>query len=75
MIPSRYAHIAFSIIVSGVMSLLVSGVATFRAMGWFETFIGTWLASWLNAWAIAFPTLFLVGPLARRIVAKFTRPE
>jgi len=32
MIPARYGPALFSLILSGVMSFLVSGVSTFRAM-------------------------------------------
>lgn len=75
MISPKYAPILAALILSGVMSCLVSGIATFRALGPVEGFVGLWMIAWLNAWAVAFPTLMLVGPVARRLVARITRDE
>ena len=39
MIPARYGPILFGAILSGLMSLLVSGISTFRVTGWGTTFL------------------------------------
>ncbi|MBF9035441.1 DUF2798 domain-containing protein [Rhodobacterales bacterium HKCCE2091] len=75
MIPARFAHILFALILSGLMSCLVSGLATWRALGVVEGFPALWLWSWLNSWAVAFPAVLVVAPLTRRIVALLTRPD
>jgi hypothetical protein len=75
MIPARFAPIAFGFILSGLMSLLVSGIATFRAVGLPFDFVALWLTAWLSSWAVAFPAVLLVAPLARRLVARLTRPD
>ncbi|OWY11040.1 hypothetical protein B6V74_03190 [Thioclava sp. F42-5] len=67
MIPARYAHFVFSLILSGIMSCLVSGVATYRATGLVEDFPALWAASWLSSWMFAYPSVLLVAPLARRV--------
>ena len=72
MIPHRFAPALFGLILSGLMSLLVSGVSTLRAVGWADHFLGLWLGNWLTAWAIAFPVVLVVAPLTRRIVARLT---
>ena len=36
MIPRKYAPVLFGLVLSGLMSLLVSGIATFRATGLVE---------------------------------------
>lgn len=74
MIPARYAPLLFAFILSGVMSLLVSGVATLRALGLVEGIIGLWITAWLPSWSVAFPTAFIVAPIARRLVARMTTP-
>ncbi|SFJ40664.1 DUF2798 domain-containing protein [Jannaschia pohangensis] len=74
MIPARFAPVLFGLILSGLMSLLVSGVATFRALGLIDGFIGLWLGAWLAAWAIAFPAVLIVAPITRRLVARLTAP-
>jgi Protein of unknown function (DUF2798) len=73
MIPPKFAPILFGLILSGLMSLIVSGLSTFRALGPVEGFPGLWLGNWAVSWAIAFPTVLVVAPLTRRIVARLTR--
>ncbi len=58
----------FGLILSGTMSLLVSGIATFRATGLAANFAGLWTSAWLTAWLIAFPVVLVVAPLARQAV-------
>lgn len=72
MIPARLAPIVVGLLVSGMMSLLVSGLATWRALGFVDGFAALWLWTWLNAWAVAFPTLLVVAPVVRRFVARHT---
>ena len=42
MIPARYAPIVFGLILSGLMSLIVSGIATLRAVGLAPDVFGLW---------------------------------
>ena len=70
MIPARFAPILFGFILSGLMSLMVSGLSTFRALGLVDGFAGVWLGNWAVSWAIAFPVVLVVAPISRRIVAK-----
>jgi hypothetical protein len=71
--PPRFAPFLFGLLLSGMMSFLVSGVATFRALGAVDGFLGFWVAAWLPSWAVAFPTVLVAAPLVRRIVAALTR--
>jgi Protein of unknown function (DUF2798) len=66
---SKYAPILFGLILSGMMSLIVSGISTGRAVGISEMFFGLWVRNWLVSWAIAFPTVLFVAPFTRRLVA------
>ena len=70
MIPARFAPILFGFILSGLMSLMVSGLSTFRALGLVDGFAGVWLGNWAVSWGIAFPVVLVVAPITRRIVAK-----
>ncbi|MEM9247506.1 MAG: DUF2798 domain-containing protein [Pseudomonadota bacterium] len=72
MIPHRFAHVAFALIVSGLMSCMVSGISTFRTLGMVDGFVGLWLTNWPFSWAVAFPTILVVAPCARRIVGACT---
>ena len=71
MIPARLAPIVVALIVSGGMSFLVSGLATWRAIGMPSDFLGTWITSWLFAWAIAFPALMVLRPIVSKIVMRW----
>ena len=74
MIPQNYAPILFGFILSGLMSCMVSGVATLRALGLSADFGVNWMTSWLASWALAFPAVLIVAPITRRLVARLTRP-
>jgi len=75
MIPARLAPVVFGFILSGLMSLIVSAIATMRAAPLDNAFIGLWLGSWISAWMIAFPTVLVVAPLTRKLVAKLVKSE
>lgn len=75
MIPRKFEPVLFGLILSGLMSLLVSGIATLRAAGLGPGFLPLWLTSWLTAWLFAFPAVLLVAPLARRVVRSLLVPE
>ena len=68
MIPQKFAPALFGLILSGLMSLLVAGISTYRAVGLGEDFFGLWASAWLTAWLIAFPVVLVVAPLTRRLV-------
>ena len=74
MIPARFAPILFGFILSGLMSCIVSGIATARALGLDGQFPAHWGVAWLTSWAVAFPSVLVMAPLARRLVAALTAP-
>lgn len=73
-LPPRFAPALFALVLSGVMSLLVSGIATVRAVGLADPFLNTWVTSWLFAWAVAFPCVFVLAPMVRRLVERLVEP-
>ena len=56
------------LILTGIMTLVVSGISTVRALGLGEGVFGGWMAAWIISWIIAFPTMLLSLPLVRGIV-------
>lgn len=68
MIPKKFAPMLFGFLLSGMMSLLVSGISTWRSIGLAPGFATTWAGAWLMAWLIAFPAVLLAAPLTRRWV-------
>lgn len=75
MFPSKFAPIAFGFVLSALMSLLVSGIATLRTAGLIDGFVALWMGAWLPSWVIAFPVVLVVAPVARRIVANLVKRE
>ncbi len=75
MIPRKFAPVLFGLMLSGLMSLLVAGISTFRISGWGSEFVGLWTGAWLTAWLIAFPVVLVVAPIARKAVERFTASQ
>lgn len=69
MLPQNFAPALFGLILSGLMSLLVSGIATYRAAGFGADYFALWTGAWLTAWLVAFPAVLVVAPVARRTAA------
>ena len=72
MLPHRFAPLLFGLILSGLMSLLVSGISIVRATGLGHGFAGAWASAWLTAWLFAFPVVLVIAPIARVAVARLT---
>ena len=70
MISVRYLHQVQAALLSGFMSFIMSGAITFINLGLVKEFIGIWFHAWLVAYAIAFPTILLVFPFARKLAMK-----
>ena len=55
MIPKKYGPILFSLILSGLMSLLVSGIATFRAAGLVDGVFSSYAGRAIHAESSRYP--------------------
>ena len=68
-LPARYAGVVMPFFLSILMTFVVSGISTVKALGPTAEFLRTWPGSWVLSWLVAFPTLLLVMPLVRRLLA------
>lgn len=68
-LPARYGALVTPLILSGLMTLIVSGISTLRVLGPTPAFLQSWPSAWGLSWLIAFPVLLLALPLARRLTA------
>ena len=68
-LPARYAAIVMPLLLSIFMSCIVAGIATLRSMGFTEGLLRMWMSAWGVSWLVAFPSLLVVLPVVRRIVA------
>ncbi|OGE88325.1 MAG: hypothetical protein A3J07_00845 [Candidatus Doudnabacteria bacterium RIFCSPLOWO2_02_FULL_49_13] len=50
------------------MSLLVTGVATWRNLGFVDDFVARWLHAWYVSFAISLPMGIVIGRIAHKIV-------
>lgn len=75
MIPRRFGPALFGLILSGLMSLVVAGISTFRATGLVPGYMAMWTQAWLTAWVFAFPIVLVAAPIVRRAVQHLVRSE
>jgi hypothetical protein len=68
MIPNRFAPLLFGFLLSMIMSAIISGVSTISALGLSPELPKIWFHAWYSSWLIAFPSVLIVAPIARRIV-------
>lgn len=73
-IPTRFAPLLFSAMLSAIMVAIVSGYVLFTTQGMHPDLLAQWGRSCLRTWPIAFPTVFVVAPLVRRAVTRLTAP-
>ncbi|MEO6298234.1 MAG: DUF2798 domain-containing protein [Paracoccaceae bacterium] len=66
--PAKFAPALFGLILSGLMSFTVSGIATLRNAGPVDGFFDLWVGAWLPSWLFAFPVVLIVAPITRRLV-------
>jgi Protein of unknown function (DUF2798) len=70
-LPAKYNVVAMPFVLSTMMSFIISGVSTLRALGFIEGFFLKWMNAWGISWLVAFPTVLALLPLVRKIVAMF----
>jgi hypothetical protein len=70
-LPARFNTVAMPFVLSIFMSCIVSFISTMRVNGLADFSTGVWMQSWGLSWLVAFPALFLVLPIVRRIVGMF----
>jgi hypothetical protein len=71
-IPARFAPLVFSALLSAIMVCIVSGFVLTTTHGLHSGLAMQWLRSCATTWPIAFPTVAVVAPLVRNIVARLT---
>ena len=69
-LPKRFESFAFGLLLSGMMSFIVSGLATAMTIGISPELPLHWLRAWLASWLIAFPAVLVVAPFVRRILGR-----
>jgi len=73
-LPAQFELPLFALLLSGLMSFIVSGVALVRNLGALPEW-AAWINAWLSSWLVAFPAVILIAPLVRKIVARWVMPK
>jgi Protein of unknown function (DUF2798) len=71
-ISSRYSNVLFGGLLSVIMVTIISGTVTYINQGYDAAFFGRWFRGFATAWPVAFPTVLVVAPFVRRVVARIT---
>jgi hypothetical protein len=71
-IPKKYSAILFAFLMSLLMALLISGVLTAVFVGISHEFFSHWMNAFIHTWPIAFPAIFTIAPIVRKMVAALT---
>ena len=71
-IPARYSNLLFGGLLSIIMVTIISGTVVLINQGFDSEFFARWFRGFITAWPIAFPTVLVVAPFVRRVVAKIT---
>ena len=74
-LPAAYNRFALPLGTSFFMTFLVSGVATYLAIGPVDGMFSRWMTSWMIAWAIACPTMYFMMPVVRRCLARIIEED
>ena len=72
-LPPKTAPIVFGLLVSGMMTFIVSGIATFNAIGLNEALVSKWATAWITSWIVAFPIILFVAPTVNWLVQRITK--
>jgi hypothetical protein len=71
-IPARYSNVLFGGMLSVIMVSIISGTVVLINQGYGPEFFMRWFRGFITAWPIAFPTVLVVAPFVRRVVARIT---
>lgn len=71
-IPARYSNLLFGGMLSVIMVTIISGAVVFINQGYNEEFFTHWFKGFITAWPVAFPSVLVVAPFVRRVVARIT---
>jgi hypothetical protein len=80
-IPKRFTSLLFPFLLSGFMTLLITGISITRVLGVNtilqapSSFFQTWMKAYISAWLVAYPILLLAIPVVHRIVNWLTTDE
>ena len=73
-IPYKFTPVVFAFLMSMLMAFIMSALLTLVNLGPVPDFLAKWMGAFPIAWICAFPTVLVVSPIVRRLVAHFVEP-
>jgi len=73
MINKKYEFILFSFLMAAFMAGFMSFIVTLINIGFVDGILWFWLEAYWKAFLVAFPTIFVVVPQVRRVVARLIK--
>ena len=67
-LPARYAAVLTPLLLTAIMTGIISGISTMRALGFAPEAFALWVQAWLLSWLVAFPLMTVLLPLAQKAV-------
>lgn len=64
----RFARVLVPLVLTFFMTLLISGVSAFIALGLNTGALWVWPGAWMASWVVAFPAALVVLPFAQWLV-------
>ena len=75
MIPAKYEQRVFQFLLTGIMTLFVSGAVTFLNLGAEGFKFSIWMKAWAPTWPIAFCVIIFAAPIAQQLAKKIIKAE
>lgn len=73
-LPTKALALLVPFFLSFAMSCIVSLVSALIGFGFSGFVLTEWLFSWMASWAIAFPSVLVLLPIARKTALLFVHP-
>ncbi|MCD4758723.1 MAG: DUF2798 domain-containing protein [Arcobacteraceae bacterium] len=73
MINKKYEFILFAFLMAAFMAGFMSFIVTLINIGFVDGILWFWLEAYWKAFLVAFPTIFVVVPQVRRVVARLIK--
>jgi len=71
-IPAKYSNLLFGGLLSTIMVTIISGTVILVNQGLTTEFPHQWIRGFATAWPVAFPSVLVVAPFVRKVVAQLT---
>jgi len=75
LISRKYESVVFAFFMALLMSCAMSFVVTTFNVGFVDNLIPMWLRAWGVAFSVAFPAIYVVAPIVRKLSAVVLEDE